>query len=281
MLTAVRIHRVRDQAVHWRGLAAIEPVRQHCVNDRSLEQTMQWPGGIDGPGPVRRASAALHLSRSLRDCARRRRLRRRGDCSTGDPRRRANRGVCDFVDRGHRRVGSSCRRDRCGTTASVRALAFGPAAQDNVARKQAFIRTPFPIGLQRVWRRRNRLLWESRHRWRRRDRRGLGFAERLRLHRTQAFLVVTHAVGARHRSRGWCAGRPDRRVRSAHEQHDREHSYGDPRHDPGLHTPGQNPSRHRAIVGDRGWTGRGLAGVSAIAHHSCCAKAKRAFPSAR
>ena len=41
VLPAVRVDRVRDQAVHRRGRAAVEAVRQHRVDDGALEHAMQ------------------------------------------------------------------------------------------------------------------------------------------------------------------------------------------------------------------------------------------------
>ena len=44
---AVRIDRVRDQAVDRRRRAAIEPVRQHRVDDRAFQNAMQRAGIVD------------------------------------------------------------------------------------------------------------------------------------------------------------------------------------------------------------------------------------------
>ena len=47
VLAAVGVHRVRDQAVDGGGSAAVEPVGQDRVDDRSLEQRMQRTRGAD------------------------------------------------------------------------------------------------------------------------------------------------------------------------------------------------------------------------------------------
>jgi hypothetical protein len=47
VLTAVRVHGVRDEAIDWRGSAAIEPVGQNRVDDGSLEERMERPGRAD------------------------------------------------------------------------------------------------------------------------------------------------------------------------------------------------------------------------------------------
>ena len=47
LLAAVRIDRVRDQAVHRCGAAAVEPIGQHRVDDRAFEDSMQRTGGTD------------------------------------------------------------------------------------------------------------------------------------------------------------------------------------------------------------------------------------------
>ena len=65
VLPAVRVERVRDQAVHRCRGAAIESIRQHRVDDRALEDAMQRTGGADGTGVLGTCEVARKTRRLL------------------------------------------------------------------------------------------------------------------------------------------------------------------------------------------------------------------------
>ena len=48
LLAPVRIHRVGHEAIDWRRGTPIEAIRQHGVDDRSLENSMERAGIVDG-----------------------------------------------------------------------------------------------------------------------------------------------------------------------------------------------------------------------------------------
>ena len=45
LLAAVRVDRVRDQAVHRGDTVAVQPIRQNGINHRSFQNRVQWAGG--------------------------------------------------------------------------------------------------------------------------------------------------------------------------------------------------------------------------------------------
>ena len=235
---------------------------------------MQWPGGADRIGSLRRSrerdnalcgSARRHSASGARSAtgglSHRRLAPSRGSLRPRSRRSRASRAPIAPVD-----------AVVAAASTGVGTLALRPPAQDDVARKQAFVLAPLPIGLQRVRRRCALRFLIDRNHVALARRRSLGFTERLCLQRTQSFLIVAHTVGARclrgcrrrHVSR-W-------RVRPTHQQHDREHPDRNPGHDPGLHAPGQDTPRNGTMVGDSGRTRRRggvvavTGGVSAISH---------------
>ncbi len=92
LTAAVRIHGVGDEAVDWRRGPAIEPVRQHGIDDRALENSMQRTGVVDRIGMrwTLRSGAFLRRTRSRRSSRHSTRRSRRGTASGphGGPHRR-------------------------------------------------------------------------------------------------------------------------------------------------------------------------------------------------
>ena len=103
MLTAVRVDRVRDEAVHRGRGIAIEAIREDGVDDGAFEEPVQWTGRADWLRPVGRLTLPGRRSAQLRRCARRGRCGGFGErdwarsCRRAG--RRANGGVRDLVDR--------------------------------------------------------------------------------------------------------------------------------------------------------------------------------------
>jgi hypothetical protein len=165
----VRIHRVGDEAIDWRRGTAIEAIRQHRVDDRSLENSMERAGIVDRIRYARDVERQCVLAVTARPPG-------QSLCSSLEPSRpcrsrdRSSYGsVGDVVDRRGCGIRSAARRRGIGRSklSRIRPLAFRPAAEHYVAGEETLVVTALTLGYEgilaahgrRVVARQHRRLW--------------------------------------------------------------------------------------------------------------------------
>ena len=168
VLSAVGVHRIRDQAVDRGRSTSVQPVGQYRVDDGSLEQRVQRTSGPDWVRSVRRAFLSA-VGAGSKACCRRgsrvgcgsgrtRGVRRSSRLSRAGPHSQSRQEMAFEMS-----LRSLTRTNANGLT-HFRALSLRTSTKDNVAREQTLVLSTLAIGHDRILRRGADGLFETRRR---------------------------------------------------------------------------------------------------------------------